>query len=146
MATRTDEITVEAKLEEIDTVHQFIEDFLLGAGFPEDLFMNIDVAVEELFANVANYAYGGKTGSATIRVSVEDAPPVAIVILIDHGLPFNPLAREEMKVSNKKQDIKIGGRGIFLVKKLMDNFAYEYKDGNNIVTIRKKFQPVRSIK
>ena len=146
MATRTDEITVEAKLEEIDTVHQFIEDFLLGAGFPEDLFMNIDVAVEELFANVANYAYGGKTGSATIRVSVEDAPPVAIVILIDRGLPFNPLAREEMKVSNKKQDIKIGGRGIFLVKKLMDNFAYEYKDGNNIVTIRKKFQPVRSIK
>ena len=97
----------------------------------------IDIAVEELFVNIAHYAYKPDTGPATVRVEVEKEPPAICITFIDHGVPYDPLAREDPDITLSAEERRIGGLGIFMVKKSMDSIEYEYKDGQNILHIRK---------
>ena len=101
--------------------------------------MQIDVAVDELFGNIAHYAYGTGTGPVTVRVETLTEPPGARITFIDQGVPYDPLAKEDPDVTLSAKERKIGGLGIFLVKKSMDDVAYEYKDGQNILRIRKNY-------
>jgi anti-sigma regulatory factor (Ser/Thr protein kinase) len=99
--------------------------------------MQIDVAVEEIFVNIAQYVYTPKEGEAVIQLDTETVPGAAIITFIDSGIPFNPLAVEEPDVTLSAKDRKVGGLGIFMVRRSMDDVQYEYADNKNILTIKK---------
>ena len=100
--------------------------------------MQIDVAVEEIFVNIASYAYEGQPGSATIRMEVRQNPKSAEITFLDRGIPYNPVEKEDPDVSLPIEKRRIGGLGIYMVKKSMDEMLYERRDGYNILTIIKK--------
>ena len=85
----------------------------------------------------AHYAYRPDVGPATVRVEVEKDPPAVSITFIDHGIPYDPLAKEDPDITLSAEERSIGGLGIFMVKKSMDDIDYEYKDGQNILHIRK---------
>jgi len=125
-----------AKIEEYDNANAFLEEELENADFGMKAIMQIAIAFEEMFVNVAHYAYPDGDGTVTVGVSVEDG--VATIRLIDSGVPFDPLAKADPDITLEAEDRQIGGLGIFMVKKTMDSVAYEYTDGKNIFTMTKK--------
>ena len=131
------EFTIEATPENVDMVVEFVDAQLekYGCGLNEQ--MAIDVAVDELFANIANYAYNPETGYATVRVNVVKDPLSVEITFIDNGKQYDPLAKEDPDTTLSIEDRPIGGLGIFIVKKSMDSVNYEYKNGKNILTIKK---------
>ena len=100
--------------------------------------MQIELAVEEIFVNIANYAYAPEIGRATVRVSVSDDPLTVTITFIDCGVPYDPLKRSDPDVTLSAEEREIGGLGIFMTKKVMDEVAYEYKDGQNVLTLKKR--------
>ncbi len=130
-------LTLEAIVENLDTVLAMVNGEIEDLGCSMKTKMQIDVAVEELFVNIAHYAYSEKTGPATVRVEVERDPPAVVVTFIDHGVPYDPLAKEDPDVTLSVEKRPIGGLGIFMVKKSMDAIDYEYKEGQNILRIKK---------
>jgi len=131
------ELTVEATVENVEAVTAFVNEHLESYGCPMKVQIQIDIAIDELFGNIAYYAYDAETGLATVRVDVEKDPLAAIITFIDNGKPFDPLSREDPDVTLSAEERKIGGLGLFLVKNTMDDVKYEYKDGQNILCIRK---------
>ena len=131
------ELTIEATPENVDTVIEFVDEQLeeYGCGMKEQ--MAIDVAIDELFANIAHYAYNPEIGYATVRVDVLKDPLSVEVTFIDNGRQYDPLAKEDPDTTLSVEDRPIGGMGILIVKKSMDAVSYEYKDGKNILTIKK---------
>ena len=101
--------------------------------------MQLCVAAEEIFVNIASYAYAPGTGKATVRVAIEEEPRRAIVTFLDSGTPFDPLAREDPDVTLSAEERQIGGLGIFMTKKTMDDVSYVYRDGQNVLTLKKIF-------
>ena len=99
--------------------------------------MQIDIAVEEIFTNIARYAYAPGEGSAVIGVLAE--PGRAEITFSDTGMPYNPLLREDPDVTLAAEEREIGGLGIFMVKKTMDEMRYEYSTGQNLLTLVKTF-------
>ena len=138
MGMKIKEMDIEAKVENLDTVIAFVDEQLEQYDCSMKLQMQIDIAVEEIFVNIAHYAYNPEVGPATIRVEIEKEPLTVVMTFIDRGVPYDPLAKEDPDVTLKAQDRQIGGLGIFMVKKSMDNIAYEYKDGHNILTMKKQ--------
>ena len=132
------ELTLEAKVDSLNQVLAFVDGALEEMDCPPKAQMQIDVAVEELFVNIAHYAYAPGTGDATIRVETEQNPPSVAVTFIDGGVPYDPLKKPDPDVTLSAEDRQIGGLGIFMVKKSMDDMRYQRKDEKNILTIRKK--------
>ena len=130
------EITLEADIKNIPVVTEFVDGILEEHDCSMKAQIQIDVAIDELFSNIARYAYAPGTGMATVKVEADNTPAVNITF-IDKGIPYNPLAKEDPDVTLSAEERKIGGLGIFMVKKSMDDMFYEYKDGSNILTIRK---------
>ncbi len=134
------EITVSASPDQIDAVMEFVNGILSRAGCPEETQAEIDVAVDELFGNIALYAYGPETGTATVRAETEEAPPTLILTFMDRGMPFDPLANQRPDTTAlPAKERPIGGLGLLLVRGIMDDIAYRYEDGMNVLTVRKKF-------
>ncbi len=131
------ELTIDAKIENIDIVTDFVNAELEALDCPMKAQMQIDVAIDELFGNISNYAYNPEVGPATVRVEVTEAPLAVVITFIDGGVPYDPLAKADPNVTLSAEEREIGGLGIFLVKKTMDDIAYEYKDGKNILKIKK---------
>ena len=131
------ELTVDAAIENIPAVTAFVEEQLEQVGCPMKAQMQIDIAIDELFSNIAQYAYTPKTGKATVRVEVTGNPMAVVISFIDNGIPYDPLAKADPNVSLPADERQIGGLGIFMVKKSMDEINYEYKNGQNILTIKK---------
>lgn len=132
-------ITLPATVENIETVTDFINVELELADCPMKAQMQIDIAIDELFSNIANYAYGGKTGEATVSVEITEEPVSAIITFEDFGMPYDPLAAEDPDTTLSAEERPTGGLGVFMVKKSMDEVFYEYRDGKNILKIKKKF-------
>ena len=130
-------LIVEAKTDNLDEVTAFIDTELEEHDCSMKDQMRIDVAVEELFVNIAHYAYEPETGMAEIRIDFKNDPAAVVITFIDSGVPYDPLAKEDPDVSLSLEERKIGGLGIFMVKKSMDDMKYEYKDGKNVLTIVK---------
>ena len=122
------ELNIEATVENLTQVIAFVEEKLETTECKPKTQMQIETAVEELFVNIARYAYAPDTGNATVRVEVLNEPLSVVITFIDHGVPYDPLPAEERV---------IGGLGIYMVKKLTDKISYEYKDGKNILSIIK---------
>ena len=137
------ELITEAKCDNLHQVLSFVDSFLESLNCPLNIQMQIDLAVEEAFVNVASYAYLGKedmkgeSGSVTVRVDATEGEKGIIVILIDQGIPFNPLAKADPDITLPAQKRRIGGLGIFLVKNTMSEVDYEFSDGCNILTMKR---------
>ena len=131
------ELTLPAARENIPAVIDFVNRELKSVGCPMKTEAQIDIAIDELYSNIANYGYDGENGRVLVRLETEIRPRAVTISFIDEGRPFNPLEREDPDVSLSARERKIGGLGIFMVKKSMDDICYEYRDGKNILTIRK---------
>ena len=131
------ELTLEAKTENLEQVLAFVDSQLEALDCSMKTQMQIDIAVEELFVNIAHYAYTPETGMATLRIQTQPAPRSVTITFLDRGVPYDPLAKEDPDVSLSAEDRQIGGLGIYMVKKSMDEMTYEYRDGQNILRIKK---------
>ncbi len=131
------ELTLAAAIDNIEKVTDFINAELEQIGCPFKAQTQIDIAIDELFGNIARYAYNPETGKATVRFEIEDNPLSVIITFIDNGRPFNPLESVEPDITLSAEERNIGGLGIFLVKKTMDMIDYKYNDGQNILMIKK---------
>ena len=129
-------MTIPAKTENLDSVLAFIDGALEEAGCPMKAQMQLDLAVEEMFVNIANYAYGSGSGNAVVDIDIRDG--ICTITLSDNGIPYNPLEKVDPDVTLSAEDRQIGGLGIFMVKKSVDDMVYEYKDGQNILKLIKK--------
>ncbi len=127
----------EARRDRLDEVLAFLDGVLETMDCSMKTQMQLDIAVEELYINIASYAYAPATGPATIRVEKLDDPVGVEVTLIDSGVPYDPLAKPDPDVTLSAEERQIGGLGIYMVKKSMDDMRYRYEDGQNILTIRK---------
>ena len=132
------EIRLAAVIESIPGATAFIEEQLEALGCSMRAQMQIDVAIDELFCNIASYAYGDGTGEATVRFDYDAPTRTAAITFVDRGVPFNPLEQAEPDVTLAARDRKIGGLGIHLVRKTMDRMEYRREDGQNILTIYKR--------
>ena len=132
-----DQLTVEAKTENLEEVLGFVDRHLEAMDCSPKVSVQIDVAVEALFVNIAHYAYSPGTGSATIGVEILKDPAAIAITFTDRGKPFDPLAKEDPDITLSAEERQIGGLGIYMVKKSMDEVVYEYKDGQNILRIKK---------
>ena len=135
--TTMKELTIEAAVESIDVVNDFVADELKALGCPKKAQIQIRIAIDELFGNIAKYAYSPDVGKATVRFEVEESPLSVIITFIDNGKPFNPLEQAEPDIHLSAQERDEGGLGIFLVRKTMNLVEYEYKNGQNILRIKK---------
>ena len=136
-STKVKELTLEAKVQNLQQAIDFVDDVLMAMNCPMKLQMQIDVAVEEIFVNVASYAYAPGTGSVTIQVEKLTDPAALQITFIDSGSPFDPTAKDDPDVTLSAEQRKIGGLGIFMVKKSMDSMTYERTDGQNILRLTK---------
>jgi len=132
-----EEIKVEAKVENVGAVTDFVNLQLEKYDCPMKAQTQIDIAIDELFSNIAHYAYHPEVGEATVRLEVIDDPLSVVITFEDHGVPYNPLEKEDPDTSLSAEEREIGGLGIFLVKKSMDHIVYEYREGKNILKIKK---------
>ena len=133
-----EELEVEAADEKLADVQDFVEEQLSAAGFSLKAQMQISVAVEEIFINIAHYAYAPGTGRVTVRVEKSGDPAAVSINFMDRGIPYDPLAMPDPDVTLPAGERPVGGLGIFLTKKLMDDVSYEYRDGKNILTLTKR--------
>lgn len=132
------ELTIAATVDNIGTVTDFVNEELEALDCPVKAQMQIDIAIDELFGNIAHYAYHPEVGNATVRVEVTEEPLAVIVTFIDGGVPYDPLKAAEPDITLSAEDRQLGGLGIYMVKKSMDEITYEYKDEKNILSIKKK--------
>ncbi len=136
----TNELELDAVKENLAEVQTFVDERLEACGCPPRAQMQIGVAVEEIFVNIADYAYAPEKGKATVRVEVSGDPVTVTITFLDHGIPYDPLAKEDPNLQSSAEEREIGGLGIFLTKQIMDDVAYTYKDGQNILTLKKKLK------
>ena len=135
---KTFELTLEATVENLTPVMAFLEEHLEEAECSVKAQMQIAVAAEEIYVNIAHYAYAPGTGEATVRMEITDDPVEVRITFIDRGMPFDPLAKPDPDVSLSAEERDIGGLGIYMVKKSMDDVRYAYRDGQNILTLVKR--------
>lgn len=134
---KTYELTVEAAAENLTQVMAFVEQHLEEADCPLKAQMQLAVAAEEIFVNIAHYAYAPGTGEAAVRLDIADDPAAVTLTFTDSGVPFNPLERDDPDVTLSAEERGIGGLGIYMTKKTMDDVRYEHRDGKNILTLVK---------
>ena len=159
------ELTRKAMVEKISEVTDLAEEFLEEAGCPLKTRLQVDLAIDEVISNIANYAYKDaadspegqegvsddpdaeedaapgalRKGFFNVRMEIQEDPRGAVITFRDRGIPYDPLQKEDPDVTSSLQDRKIGGLGIFIVKKTMDEMTYERKDDTNILRIVKYF-------
>lgn len=133
------ELTVAAVVENLDIVTDFVNEQLEMMDCPMKLQMKIAVVIDEVFSNIAKYAYPEGGGDATVLVESVNAPSGMTMTFIDHGLYYDPLQKEDPDITLGINERQVGGLGVLMIKKLMDDIRYEYKDGQNRLTIVKYF-------
>lgn len=130
----------EATDENLEAVNDFIHEQIKPFSCQSQTLFQIDLAVEEIYVNIAHYAYSPDKGTVQIDCSVEktsDAPAKLTVSFTDRGKAFNPLEKPDPDITLSVEEREIGGLGIFLTKKYMDSVLYERKDNQNILTFTK---------
>ena len=131
------ELTLKATIANLPQAIEWLEQLLEEMECSFKAQMQLSVAMDELFSNIAKYAYPDSTGDVTIRLE-QSEPSMVQLIFMDSGIPYDPLQKEDPDVSLSAQEREIGGLGIYMVKKTMDEITYEYKNGQNILAIKKR--------
>ena len=134
------EIILETKVEKLDELLSCIDKELEDAGCTMKAQMQIAIAVEEIFVNIAHYAYESGDGKAVIQIETDKSASKATFTFIDEGKPYNPLEKEDPDVTLPAEERPIGGLGIYIVKKTMDEVTYKFEDGKNILRIVSSWQ------
>ena len=143
---RRKSLSIEAKTTNLDKVTDFVRAELEETGFSSEQIMKICLAVEEIFVNIAHYAYGkpdpmgniipdSGTGQAKIIIEADDSR--VTLTFIDEGREYNPLGKDDPDITVPIKDREIGGLGIYMVKKIMDEMNYRYEEGKNILSVTK---------
>lgn len=135
-------LTLPAKIKALDELIGLVDNAIAPYSCPPAEQMNIELAAEEIFVNIASYAYAPEEGEAEIGCLVEGEPPVLTMVFTDSGRAFDPLAGEDADTSRDALLAREGGLGILLVKKMMDEVDYVRVGGRNVLTVRKKLHPV----
>ena len=133
-------ITVPAEAAALETVNAFIQEKLESINCPKRARMQMMLAVEEIFVNISSYAYHPEVGQAEVGVDIDGDPPTVTIRFLDQGRPFNPLEKPDADITLSAQEREIGGLGILLVKKIMDQVDYAYENGKNILIIKKEIK------
>jgi len=131
------EIVLDAQVANIEKVTDFVNEVLESNGCPMKAQLQIDVAIDEIMSNVAFYGYPDDNGQVRVTVDFPGESPKVVIAFEDNGVEFNPLAKDDPDVTLSAEDRLVGGLGIFIVKKTMDDVRYERKDNKNILTIEK---------
>ncbi|MCL2010473.1 MAG: ATP-binding protein [Synergistaceae bacterium] len=130
-------VVVKASVDNLDDVLGFVNGYLELHNCQPYLRFQIDTAVEEIFMNIANYAYKPAEGYVTIRISAEEK---ILIRFEDSGKPYNPLEQASPDLDKPVMARKIGGLGVFMVRQLMDEVAYTRADNKNVLTMTKKIE------
>ena len=130
-------ITVKADCIELGNITAFIDGILESHECPPKVQMQIDLCVEEVFVNIANYAY--PDGEGNVDIAINTLEQEVSIIFTDCGIPYDPLQKTDPDVTLSAEERDVGGLGIFLVKKNMDSVAYYRVDGKNVLTLKKSF-------
>ena len=128
-------LTVAARGDQLDAVLGFIERELIGC--PDKARMRLSLAAEEAFINIARYAYAPGEGDVDISLFVSGDPPVATLVFSDGGMPYNPLDRPDPDITRPAGEREIGGLGVYMIKKNVDEALYRYQGGKNVLTLTK---------
>jgi len=126
-----------AEVNELTKVQEFLKDELKNIGFRKNDINQVLLVSEEIFINIAKYAYKGKVGNCNIKIHV-DNENVLVCTFEDSGTPFNPLKRNDPDFNVSVEERNVGGLGIYMLKNIMDNIEYKYEDNKNILKITKK--------
>ena len=127
-----------AKIDALSDVLGFVDQMLESFECPMKIQMAICVAIEEVFVNVAHYAYPDSQGDMTLRIGFDEESRTVTFCMTDKGVPFDPLKKPDPDITLSAEDREIGGLGIFITKKTMDTVTYAYENGENILTMTKK--------
>jgi len=130
-------LEIEADGANLPTVLDFIDRHLTSAGCSPKIKMQLSIAAEEIFVNIANYAYKPGRGLASVKVEVADDPLVVTITFMDNGNPFDPTQASDPDVSLTAEERNEGGLGIFMTKQMMDDVSYTYEGGKNILRLKK---------
>ncbi len=141
MGDYSKEIEVDATLDNLDTVIGFVEEALGEAGCPMKIIMKVLVSLEEVYVNVANYAYGNELGKCWVSLDINSTETggMARIKVRDKGQAFNPMEKENPDITLSADERPIGGLGIFMVKNIVDSIEYEYLSGENVLTMEKQW-------
>ena len=137
------EIHVAAKLENLDQIIEMVDEDVSQYACSPTAAALIKVAVDEIFTNIASYAYkdkngGDEAGLVDVSITSEPDPPCIELRFADSGVPFDPLKVPEPDTTLAADERQIGGLGIFMTKQIMDEISYSYENGKNVLVIRKK--------
>lgn len=132
------EITIDAKIENMDTVTTFVDTFLDQIGCSMKPKIQIHIVIDEIFGNICHYAYKNSVGAVTVRVDAQDIPKAVCLTFTDNGIPYNPLEAENPDITLSAEKRNIGGLGIYLVKKNMNEMKYEYVNEQNRLWMKKE--------
>lgn len=132
------EITVDAMIENMNTVTAFVDDFLDQIACPMKSRIQINIVIDEIFGNICHYAYKDSVGAVTVRVESGNTPKAVFLTFTDNGIAYNPLETEDPDITLSSEERKIGGLGIYLVKKNMDEMKYEYVNQQNRLWMEKR--------
>ncbi len=139
MENEKKELTIRAKLSEVDRARKFITNELDQRNCPEDVAGRIELALEEMLVNVVCYAYPEGEGEVTVTVFFPKSDVIRIEIT-DKGIPYDPTKRSDPDVAKPLNQRKKGGLGIFMTKQIMDEMTYDHKDGLNRTILIKQFK------
>lgn len=123
-----------------DEANAYLEEALEEAGAPMKEILRVAVAFEEVFVNVAHYAYAGSAEKGNVRIAIAYEDGVFSVSFRDDGIPFDPLAKSDPDITLPAEERGVGGLGIYMVKQTMDEVSYAYEDRQNIFTMRKRLE------
>ena len=131
-------LSVDATLEHYADVIAFIDQRLEQNGCDEENRLRVQLAVDEIFTNIATYAYGAEGGKVEITFSCEDG--TAQITFADNGIPYDPLQKDDPDLTLSPEDMQVGGLGIFIAKNNMDAISYRYENNRNILTMSKNIR------
>ena len=132
-----EELVIEAVIDNLDEVNLFVHKSIEQFEVSKRTLMQLDLVVEEIFVNIASYAYSPNTGLVKILLKTDIEPLSISLTFIDSGVPYNPLEKSDPDVNLSADDRQIGGLGIFLTKNFVDDISYQFLDGRNILKIEK---------
>ena len=133
------EVSLKSTLENVEVLTGIIDSELESVGCPTKAIMQVDVAIDEIFSNIVNYGYDCENEEIVIKYDVDPKDKSISITFVDSGKRYNPLDKDDPNISEDAETRKIGGLGIYIVKKTMDNMVYKYENSKNYLTIIKKF-------
>ena len=133
------EVSLKSTLENVEVLTGIIDSELESVGCPTKAIMQVDVAIDEIFSNIVNYGYDCENEEIVIKYDVDPKDKSISITFVDSGKSYNPLDKDDPNISEDAETRKIGGLGIYIVKKTMDNMVYKYENNKNYLTIIKKF-------